>query len=117
MSDTLTDAQVIEAADFLDEATANGLPLPLIPESCRPQSAADGGRIYWERWSRNQRPAVAWKAAVIEGDMVLAPFFDGMVLDSPGLDPRLGLRQLHSRGGSRVPPGTGLRPSRRWTQR
>ena len=87
MSDTLTDAQVIEAADFLDEATANGLPLPLIPESCRPQSAADGGRIYWERWSRNQRPAVAWKAAVIEGDMVLAPFFDGMVLDSPASIP------------------------------
>ncbi len=87
MSDTLTDAQVIEAADFLDEATANGLPLPPIPESCRPQSAADGGRIYWERWSRNQRPAVAWKAAVIEGDMVLAPFFDGMVLDSPASIP------------------------------
>lgn len=83
MSNALTDAQVHEAADFLDGATANGLPLPLIPESCRPQTAADGGRIYWERWSRNPQPAVAWKAAVIDGDMVLAPFFDGMVLDSP----------------------------------
>ena len=83
MSDSLTDAQVLAAADFLDEATANGLPLPPIPESCRPQTAADGGRIYWERWSRDQRPAVAWKAAVIDGDMVLAPFFDGMVMDSP----------------------------------
>ena len=87
MSEVLTDAQVIEAADFLDEATANGLPLPLIPESCRPQTASDGGRIYWERWSRNQRPAVAWKAAVIDGDMVLAPFFDGMVFDSPASIP------------------------------
>ncbi len=87
MSEALTDAQVIEAADFLDEATANGLPLPLIPESCRPQTASDGGRIYWERWSRNQRPAVAWKAAVIDSDMVLAPFFDGMVFDSPASIP------------------------------
>ena len=87
MSNALTDAQVKQAADFLDEATANGLPLPAIPESCRPESAADGGRIYWERWSRNQRPAVAWKAAVIGGDMVLAPFFDGMVLDSPASIP------------------------------
>ncbi|MCY4619930.1 MAG: hypothetical protein OXD50_15460 [Chloroflexi bacterium] len=87
MSEALTDAQVIEAADFLEEATANGLPLPLIPESCRPQTASDGGRIYWERWSRNQRPAVAWKAAVIDGDMVLAPFFDGMVFDSPASIP------------------------------
>ena len=87
MSEALTDAQVIEAADFLDEATANGLPLPLIPESCRPQSASDGGRIYWERWSRNQRPAVAWKAAVVDGDMALAPFFEGMILESPASIP------------------------------
>ena len=87
MSDALTDAQVTAAADFLDQATANGLPLPAIPESCRPETAADGGRIYWERWSRNQRPAVAWKAAVIDGDMVLAPFFDGMVMDSPASIP------------------------------
>ncbi len=84
---SLTDAQVREAADFLDEATANGLPLPQIPESCRPQSATDGGRIYWERWSRNQRPAIAWKAAVINDDMVLAPFFEGMVMDSPASIP------------------------------
>ena len=87
MSDALTDAQVKEAADFLDEATANGLPLPAIPEGCRPDSAADGGRIYWERWSRDPKPAVAWKAAVIEGNMVLAPFFEGMVLDSPASMP------------------------------
>ncbi len=82
-TDALTDAQVKEAADFLDAATANGLPLPPIPKSCRPQSAADGGRIYWERWSRNPRPAVAWKAAVLDGDMALAPFFAGMLMDSP----------------------------------
>ena len=87
MSDALTDAQVSEAADFLDQATANGLPLPPIPESCRPETAADGGRIYWERWSRNPTPAIAWKAAVIEGDMVLAPFFEGMVMDSPASIP------------------------------
>ena len=83
MPDALSDAQVKEAADFLDHATANGLPLPPIPESIRPQSAADGGRIYWERWSREPKPAVAWKAAVIGDDMVLAPFFEGMVMDSP----------------------------------
>ena len=83
MVDALTDAQVQEAADFLDAATEAGLPLPQIPESCRPQTAADGGRIYWERWSRNPRPAVAWKAAVLDGEMVLAPFFEGMVMDSP----------------------------------
>ncbi len=87
MTDVLTDAQVKEAADFLDEATANGLPLPAIPESCRPGTAADGGRIYWERWSRNPTPAIAWKAAVIDGDMVLAPFFEGMVMDSPASIP------------------------------
>ncbi len=84
---SLTDAQVLEAADFLDAATASGLPLPPIPESCRPQSAADGGRIYWERWSRDPKPAVAWKAAVIGGDMALAPFFDGMVIPSPATLP------------------------------
>ncbi len=83
MPDALSDAQVLEAADFLDAATADGLPLPLLPESCRPTLPADGGRIYWERWSRNSRSAVAWKAAVVGDDMVLAPFFDGMVLDSP----------------------------------
>jgi len=87
MSDALTDAQVSEAADFLDQATANGLPLPPIPESFRPETAADGGRIYWERWSRNPTPAIAWKAAVIDGDMVLAPFFEGMVMDSPATIP------------------------------
>ena len=87
MSQALTDAQVKEAADFLDQATATGLPLPQIPESCSPQTPADGGRIYWERWSRDPKPAVAWKAAVIEDDMVLAPFFDGMVLDSPAALP------------------------------
>ncbi|MCY3734520.1 MAG: hypothetical protein OXG42_09600 [Chloroflexi bacterium] len=87
MPDALTDAQVTEAADFLDEATANGLPLPAIPDSCRPETAGDGGRIYWERWSRDPKPAVAWKAAVIEGNMVLAPFFEGMVLDSPASMP------------------------------
>ncbi len=87
MSDSLSDAQVVEAADFLDQARADGLPLPPIPESCRPQSADDGGRIYWERWSRNPRPAVAWKAAVIGDDMVLAPFFEGMVIDSPASIP------------------------------
>lgn len=87
MSDALTDAQVKEAADFLDDATANGLPLPPIPESIRPRNAADGGRIYWERWSRDPKPAVAWKAAVLEGDMVLAPFFEGMVMDSPASIP------------------------------
>jgi len=83
MPDALSDAQVKQAADFLDEATANGLPLPLLPDSCRPTLPADGGRIYWERWSRDPKPAVAWKAAVVGEDMVLAPFFDGMVLDSP----------------------------------
>ncbi len=83
MSEALTDALVIEAADFLEAATARGLPLPLIPESCRPQRPEDGGRIYWERWSRNQRPSVAWKAAVVGGDMVLAPFFEGMIYESP----------------------------------
>lgn len=87
MSDALTSAQVSDAADFLDQATADGLPLPPIPESCRPQSAADGGRVYWERWSRDPKPAVAWKAAVIDGEMVLAPFFEGMVLDSPASMP------------------------------
>jgi 2-keto-4-pentenoate hydratase len=87
MTNALTDAQVVEAADFLDQATAAGLPLPPIPESCRPQNAADGGRIYWERWSRNQRPSVAWKAAVLDGEMVLAPFFDDMVFDSPASIP------------------------------
>ena len=87
MTDPLTEAQVKEAADFLDEATANGLPLPAIPETCRPATAADGGRIYWERWSRNPTPAIAWKAAVIDGDMVLAPFFEGMVMDSPASIP------------------------------
>ena len=83
MSNALTDAQVLEAADFLDRATADGLPLPAIPESYRPETAADGGRIYWERWSRNPTPAVAWKAAVIDGDMALAPFFEGMLFESP----------------------------------
>ena len=87
MSESLTDAQVVEAANFLDRATADGLPLPPIPESCRPQNAADGGRIYWERWSRNARPAVAWKAAVVGEEMVLAPFFDGMVIESPAVIP------------------------------
>ncbi|MCY3558775.1 MAG: hypothetical protein OXH13_09040 [Chloroflexi bacterium] len=87
MPDALTDAQVEQAADFLDEATANGLPLPPIPKSCRPQSAADGGRIYWERWSRDPKPAVAWKAAVVGEDMVLAPFFEGMVMNSPASIP------------------------------
>ncbi len=87
MPSPLTDAQVLEAADFLDAAAAKGLPLPLVPESCRPQLPADGGRIYWERWSRNQRPAVAWKAAVVGDDMVLAPFFEGMVFDSPASMP------------------------------
>ena len=83
MTDALTDAQVLEAADFLDAATAKGLPLPAIPESCRPELPSDGGRIYWERWSRNPTAAVAWKAAVIGDDMVLAPFFEGMLFDSP----------------------------------
>ncbi len=83
MSESLTEAQIVEAADFLDQAAADGLPLPAIPDAFAPQTAADGGRVYWERWSRNQRPAVAWKAAVIGGDMVLAPFFEGMVLESP----------------------------------
>jgi len=87
MPDALTDDQVKQAADFLDEATANGLPLPPVPETCRPQNATDGGRIYWERWSRNPRPAVAWKAAVVGEDMVLAPFFEGMVMDSPASIP------------------------------
>ena len=87
MPDALSDAQVKQAADFLDQATADGLPLPPIPESCRPQNADDGGRIYWERWSRNPRPAVAWKAAVIGDEMVLAPFFEGMVIDSPASIP------------------------------
>ena len=87
MSAALTDAQIQEAADFLDEATANGLPLPQIPDSCQPQTAADGGRIYWERWSRNPQPAIAWKAAVIDADMALAPFFEGMVMDSPATIP------------------------------
>lgn len=87
MADGLTDAQVQEAADFLDEATAAGLPLPQIPESIRPDSAADGGRIYWVRWSRDPKPAVAWKAAVLDGEMVLAPFFEGMVMDSPASIP------------------------------
>ena len=82
-SDALTEVQVREAADFLDAATASGLPLPPIPESCRPRNAADGGRIYWERWSRDPRPAIAWKAAVVGEDMVLAPFFEGMLMDSP----------------------------------
>ena len=83
MSDPLTDAQVQEAADFLDAATASGPPLPLIPESCRPQTAADGGRIFGLRWSRNPRPATGWKAAVVGGEMALAPFFEGMVIDAP----------------------------------
>ena len=83
MPNVLTDAQVQAAANFLDEATANGLPLPPIPDSCRPELAADGGRIYMERWSRSPREAIAWKAAVIGDDMVLAPFFDGMMYDSP----------------------------------
>ena len=87
MADALTDAQVEEAADFLDAATEAGLPLPQIPDSFRPETAADGGRIYWVRWSRDPKPAVAWKAAVLDGEMVLAPFFEGMVMDSPASIP------------------------------
>ena len=83
MPESLTDAQVAEAASFLDQAALDGLPLPAIPAAVAPQTAADGGRIYWERWSRNPRPAVAWKAAVVGEAMVLAPFFEGMVLESP----------------------------------
>lgn len=83
MTATLTDQQVAEAADFLDRAAATGSPLPLIPESCRPQAPSDGGRIYAERWRRDPRPAVAWKAAPAGSEIVTAPFFEGMLLRSP----------------------------------
>ena len=83
MAGRLTDAQVLEAADFLDAAAAAGGPMGAIPESCRPGTGADGGRILMERWSRNPREAVAWKAAEAGGQFVLAPFFEGMVRESP----------------------------------
>ena len=83
MAARLTDAQVREAADFLDAAAAAGGPLPAIPESCRPELPADGGRIFQERWSRNPRPAAAWKAAQVGEEIVTAPFFEGMVRESP----------------------------------
>lgn len=83
MTAMLTDQQVAQAADFLDSAAASGSPLPPIPESCRPQTASDGGRIYAERWRRNPRPAIAWKAAPVGGEIVTAPFFEGMLLRSP----------------------------------
>ena len=83
MPEALSDQQVAAAADFLDSAAAAGGALPAIPEECRPQTAADGQRIFAARWARTGAPAVAWKAAVLEGAMALAPFFEGMVLDSP----------------------------------
>lgn len=83
MAGRLTDAQVLEAADFLDAAAAAGGPVAAIPESCRPETGVDGGRILMERWSRNPREAVAWKAAQAGGEFVLAPFFEGMVRESP----------------------------------
>ena len=83
MPAALTDQQVATAADFLDAAAAAGGALPTIPEDCRPETAADGQRIFAARWAKTGEPAVAWKAAVLEGAMVLAPFFEGMVFDSP----------------------------------
>lgn len=83
MAGRLTDEQVREAADFLDAAAAAGGPMKAIPESCRPVTGVDGGRILMERLSRNPRAAVAWKAAQAGGEFVLAPFFEGMVRESP----------------------------------
>ena len=83
MPDALTDEQVAAAADFLDAAAAAGGPLPAIPEECRPQTAADGERVFAARWAKTGEAAIAWKAAAVGGAMALAPFFEGMVLDSP----------------------------------
>ena len=83
MPDALTEEQVAAAADFLDAAAAAGGALPTIPEECRPQTAADGERVFAARWAKTGRPAVAWKAAAVGGAMALAPFFEGMVLESP----------------------------------
>ena len=83
MPDALSDQQVSAAADFLDAAAAAGGPLPAIPEECRPQTAADGQRIFAARWAKTGAPAVAWKAAVLGGEMMLAPFFEGMLSESP----------------------------------
>ena len=79
----LTEEQVAAAAEFLDAAAAAGGALPAIPEECRPQTAADGERVFAARWAKTGQPAVAWKAAAVGGAMALAPFFEGMVLDSP----------------------------------
>ena len=83
MPDALTEEQVAAAAEFLDAAAAAGGALPTIPEGCRPQTAADGERVFAARWAKTERPAVAWKAAAVGGAMALAPFFEGMVLESP----------------------------------
>lgn len=79
----LSDAQVAAAADFLDAAAAAGPPYAAIPQDCRPATAADGQRVFAARWARTDAAAAAWKAAVLGGAMVLAPFFDGMLYDSP----------------------------------
>lgn len=84
MPDALTDDQIRAAADYLDAAANAGPPYAPIPDAYRPRTADDGGRIFAERWARAPQPAIAWKAAVLDGDMVLAPFFDGMLIDSPG---------------------------------
>lgn len=83
MADALSERQVAAAAEFLDAATAAGGALPAIPEGCRPQNVADGQRIFAARWAKTGKRAVAWKAASVAGEMALAPFFEGMVLDSP----------------------------------
>lgn len=106
----LTNQQVADAADFLDQAAAAGAPLPPIPEACRPGTALDGGRIFAERWRRNPRPAVAWKAAPAGEEIATAPFFEGMVLPSPARLPAAGFNlciveaEIAFRIGRALPP-------------
>ena len=92
MTTTLTDAQVEAAATFLEDARAQGGPLPQIPDEFRPASIQDGTRIA-ERLSgvADRRPE-GWKAGASSAAQLrdlgtkippTAPLFEGVIRESP----------------------------------
>lgn len=89
---TLSDTQVETAAAFLDEAFANGLPLPAIPADCRPLSIDDATRIAERRRSGHTGALDGWKAGASSLAQMrdlgvstppTAPLPAGVVRDSP----------------------------------